>query len=62
MISICHKEATGVECHSSSHKTAFCYILNLTNLNKGARKCNHHKKAFSESRFQEENGYFRLFY
>ena len=28
MISIFHKEATGVESHSSSHKATFCFILN----------------------------------
>ena len=60
MISIFQKDAIGVECHSSSHKTTFCFIMNLTNFNKGPSKCNHHKQAFAESRFQEENGYFTL--
>ena len=33
MISIFHKEATGVEFHSSSHKSTFCFIVNtLTKL------------------------------
>ena len=33
MISIFHKEATGVEFHSSSHKATFCLVLNtLTKL------------------------------
>ena len=33
MISIFHKEATGVEFHSSSNKAAFCFIVNtLTQL------------------------------
>ena len=60
MISIFQKAGIGVECHSSSHKTTFCFIVNLTNLNKGESKCNHQKQAFATSRFQEENGYFSL--
>ena len=28
MISIFHKEATGVEFNSSSHKAAFCFLVN----------------------------------
>ena len=33
MISIFHKEATGVEFHKSSHKATFCLIVNtLTKL------------------------------
>ena len=33
MISIFHKEATGAELHSSSHKATFCFIVNtLTKL------------------------------
>ena len=28
MISIFHKEETGVECHSFSHKAPFCFIVN----------------------------------
>ena len=28
MISIFHKEETGVEFHSSSHETPFCFIMN----------------------------------
>ena len=34
MISIFHKEATGVDFQSSPHKAALCFIVNtLTNLN-----------------------------
>ena len=34
MISIFHKEETGVEFHSSSRKAMLCFIVNtLTNLN-----------------------------
>ena len=29
MISIFHKEATGVEFHSSSHKATFCFMVNI---------------------------------
>ena len=29
MISIFHKEATGVEFHSSSHKAPFCFMVNI---------------------------------
>ena len=61
MIGIFHKEASGVEFHrSSSHKARFCFlVIILTNFNKGARKCNHHKQRLPESRFQEENFCFR---
>ena len=31
MISIFHKEATGVEFYSSSHKATFCFIVNTLN-------------------------------
>ena len=46
MFNIFHKEAIGVEFHSFSPETTFCFIVvnTLANLNyKGASKCNHHK-------------------
>ena len=60
MISIFPK-ADDVEFHSSSHKATFGFMVNtLKILTKGASKYNHHKKVFSKSGFQEENGYSTL--
>ena len=57
MISIFHKEVTGVEFHSSSHKAQFCFILNTLIKSQGNIII---ANRFSESCFQEENGYFRF--
>ena len=60
MISIFQKDGIGVKCHSSSHKITFCFIVDLTNLNKGESNCTHQVQAFAKRHFQEENCYFRL--
>ena len=60
MISIFPK-ADGVEFHSYSHKVTFGFTVNILKvLTKGASKYNNHKKVFSKSGFQVENGYSRL--
>ena len=45
MISIFHKEATGVEFHSSSHKATFCFMVNIIITNRDFPKAVLKKKT-----------------
>ena len=45
MISIFHKEATGVEFHSSSHKAKFCFMVNIIITNRDFPEVAFKKKA-----------------